>query len=731
MKKKDFVLCDNRGATMILVIISIAFVAILATLTLSLTMSNYQMKVVDQKSKANFYEAETAIDEIKAGLVKDTANALEEAYNAVMEQFLTTSESEKEEIFQQTFLDAITNELQDPYSFTTYNLSKLEEYITNPMVRLITPIGSNLLMQASLGSSGNVSSALTLKRVMVEYVDSNDYQSTITTDIVIQTPNLAFGTAIEQTSSPNFMDYGLLADNKITIDTAPGVRVNGNIYAGSNGINIMNNSSLLLDQATEIVTRGDIGVAGLSTLTVKNNPDLWVKNLEILRGNDTSNNTTIQIDGNCYVADDLMLNAKNSVVKINGEYYGYSYEADKSTDASNLLSPGYSSAIIINGENTNLDLSGLNKLFLSGRAYLNPHTDGNESELSQDNVLTGEALAVKGNQYAYLVPKEYIWCGTNPVSLNDYNNRPQVEVDFNKSVDSLDGLNIKDYVNGFLNIYYQASSSMGLVYYYLDFKSQEAANEYLQKYYAFYQPGTEIGIIDNRIAGYSSSIKLMDSLQSVLSAGNIFTYSDTTGKSDLIHNNVNPDDSGSNFVMEQMSQNLVNRYDTIQTTLKDTNTENIEVSDSVFQSIINDALIHSDNNNDPDFSDGIKKIVEGNYVVTIVENSKDSPYEITTDTSLPENGLSGIVIATGSVRVKSNFTGIILSGDEITLDAGVTVSSSPTTVESILKKNNNEINRYFKDIDFSDSDSNENDNTSTSIQAEDLIHYNNWEKNEE
>lgn len=49
---------NNKGAALISVMIAVAFVTILSTTLLYISMNNYQMKVVNSKSKENFYDAD-------------------------------------------------------------------------------------------------------------------------------------------------------------------------------------------------------------------------------------------------------------------------------------------------------------------------------------------------------------------------------------------------------------------------------------------------------------------------------------------------------------------------------------------------------------------------------------------------------------------------------------------------------------------------------------------------
>src|SRR5690606_8828174 len=180
------------------------------------------------------------------------------------------------------------------------------------------------------------------------------------------------------------------------------------------------------------------------------------------------------------------------------------------------------------------------------------------------------------------------------VTLENYNSRPShvAEVDYGKVSDH--NLKLSNYVDGYSKIFYQAGSQE-LVYYYLKFQSEEKANQYLQKYYEVYNAGEAIGIIDNRLKPYAKKIALGNSVESILSAGNIFTLNNA-GKSSLLANTINPDsstDGNLNPGLELLrltSANLAERYDSVQQNLIEYAKVAPYNSDSIF-----DTIIHTEN----------------------------------------------------------------------------------------------------------------------------------------
>lgn len=59
---------SNKGAALVTILIAITFVSIIATTLLTISLNNYQMKVVNTRSKANFYVAEQNLNIVTANI---------------------------------------------------------------------------------------------------------------------------------------------------------------------------------------------------------------------------------------------------------------------------------------------------------------------------------------------------------------------------------------------------------------------------------------------------------------------------------------------------------------------------------------------------------------------------------------------------------------------------------------------------------------------------------------
>ena len=55
---------DNKGITLLLAVVAVAFVGILAASIVSATTTNYKLKMMDKYSKETFYNADSIVEEM-------------------------------------------------------------------------------------------------------------------------------------------------------------------------------------------------------------------------------------------------------------------------------------------------------------------------------------------------------------------------------------------------------------------------------------------------------------------------------------------------------------------------------------------------------------------------------------------------------------------------------------------------------------------------------------------
>jgi hypothetical protein len=604
----------------------------------------------------------------------------------------------------------------------------ISSFMTNTPAELVIQPGDNIL-EKDCADPDNPK-FIKLRNISISYTDSEQLRTTLSTDIVISTPDYM---SMQAVCNPAFAQFGIIADNGILLNTAVDVAVNGCLYSGEGGILLDNSSFMNVTNAHKFITRGDIMVRERSRLKADSFSSVWARNIMTLTGSDTSDSTLIDISGSCYIADDVTLNARASSIKLSGEYYGYSFNtykdpvsSDPETDASG------SSAIIINGKDCTLDLSGLDIMFIAGRAYLDPGPGGSVTK----DIYTGESLSVKDGQYIYLVPARYLWCGINPVPKDvyeDYISGPQTEpeVDFDKAVEKEFPIRLQDYADGVSRLFCHLPGGQGYVYYYLKFKSHFHANEYITRYYELFKSGEwdDIIDIDRQIAGNADGILLNKDLRSMMSAGNIYTYNPSDASSLLPGNiDLNPDNGSTSdtlAALEGISNRLSMQYISLMHHLEPYSGKAAYDENSLFNSIIHTQNLLSD-------ITGFAVKTTGDYVIYIVNNAVGTHYEyefeIPYDPALPGMGRKGIVIATGTVRLSGSFEGLIIAGRDVKLESMASVNASESIVRKILAANNPDINRYFRSF-AGGTPKPGGEGESDLMDISSLISFTNWRRN--
>ena len=528
MKRKEFHYSNNnynedRGSTLITVIVAIAFVTILVSIILGTTVVNVRMKGIDRRTKDDFYYVEKALNDIYTGLGQELAKKAGDEYEEVFKKVGTKETNEEDDTIDFNLAEEAENEYRKSFMEQAYLLvdnldgaknkkvtkEKLKEYVvgdTDPPHITIDKDVSIVYQEKNGEETKSLSKAYrtVLKDVEISYTDSSGFRSTISTDIIINIPTVDFlGT------NADVSDYGLIANQGLYIDAEHGeVTIDGNVYAGTHdtsyslddffaeitdefshtpvfgGINIRNGKVTF--DGNYIISKGDINLAGNNPHIKVNSPEggkanlanLWFTSLRTISGAKITPvttpvpsphpNPTIDINANVFALNDMVLNADNSSAVIQGNYYGYNEgglsnilgKKDKRDDSAN-------SAIIINGSKAYLDMRSINNFVLMGKAYIDFTSDSQtvvESMGSLTQVVpTAEGVALKTNQQLYLVPPDFLK-GPNPVQSDSG--------EFNLSITESD---LKawfgySFLKNPFDVKYEVKTDEGSVYYdYLDF----------------------------------------------------------------------------------------------------------------------------------------------------------------------------------------------------------------------------------------------------------------------
>lgn len=749
---------QNKGSALIAVLIILTFVSVVALIITKITMTNIEMKEVQSSTRKNFYNTEDIMDMMKSGLSKISAEAVKESYADVLGKYsIYTSEGKNlQEQFQKEYLEKIEEKFWD--SNVAKNTSTED---LNPEQKLYTTAKYKIDVVKNCIAKENVSDDLDAKRecfktsesdakyeldykkgvfilknIKVTQEDSSGYGTEIKTDIVFEAPKIAIDKKFQTAA---FMKYALIADDKINASAA-NIKVSGNVYAGVNGIKSSEAGSNVTFTGDTIVTRGDIVSDNGASLTMNggNTSDagIWAQNIKT-----TGDGSKFSISGNSYIADDLSLDGMNSNVKLSGVYYGYNFqknygekENDKTNDAA------YNSSIIINGKNSTLDMKSLNVLRISGRTFI---SRGSSSSGNSD-IAMGESLAVRTNQLAYYVPVKYL-------DENSDDSAKKFTADGLKEYEK--AVNISD-IKGYLDTkkqvvayYYVVNELAGLdkpfVNYYLNFKTEQKANEFFEKYYK-----ANKSTVNANANIYASKDALIVDKNKILTLGGNILYrekadSQLEQKVALSTESADWDKDGAEF---KESANYAKKYKALQLGLttthegvtddnvritKDNKADEIEdkTQSSLFSYIVNEDRVREtvDANGDPNERVCIVKDEQetgstSHKVVVIADNKNNG-----TTYELPTNYNEGIIIATGDVKVDGSFKGLILSGGKIDFAANANVTSDEVLVSNLLQDvlNSDIFAGVINEDTYLDSGS------LGGVEIVDYISYENWKKNEE
>lgn len=758
-RKKPYI--NNQGSTIIIVLVAVSFIMILATLSLSMSAANVNMKSVERKAKENFYSAEMALDELKANLETELGELVRSVYTNTMIAYSDIPLGQRNEKFKKEFLAEYLSKYDLEGTITTNDLSSNKELrydcekLKNLLVKTkpytdMTNTTTNTL-EWMFNSRNTKEQYICFQNVTLKYVGENNYVSRIVTDIKVSIPDLNLETI---SNIPPFTEYGLIANTKLLVNHA-NAEVTGNVYAGEEGVVVDGGSTSLIVLANQIITKGAIKAYNGGNITLQDQDgnsnkyslDVWAANIEtdtVSRSETVSTTedakTKMELSGNFYISDDTTLNAPNSSVKYSGSYYGYGYGNTAET----------SSAMILNSKDSTLDLSNIVNLFIAGRAFIEP-ASGSTSLIANRNgfaskyVRTGEAISTKGNQAIYRLPDECIGVvkkngtrtsvGTNPLSVEEYqkllDSKDTLIVDTSYQL-PFSNKPLSDYVDAKdpYNIIFDQVNESSYVYFYPNFKDEESANQYFQDYYNSGDSSYREKLLQ-RMKEYNTTVIAPNNFNSSIGrktyAGNTVFY-DSKGKFVLDNNSVDAE-LPQQFVDEANDLTQMNKaYCTkLLPSLSGYTDEELKPCDTLFNSLI---IYESGEESKPGMKEllgGLKtKVFEnaeyGSFLLVDNQSSKQGENTFVLDSTVSDQ--VRVVIATGDVEVKRDFTGLIISKGTIKLQDGVKVKADAEKVFSLVS--NTDIKTVFRDYNSFGTDFKSTQNKE--IRMKDLITIENWKK---
>jgi hypothetical protein len=396
---------DVRGAALVYVIVAAAIILLLGAATTATAYANLRATQIQEKSDNNFYSADTVMNAIVGGLESDISIAYERAYIQVITQINTyVSDEAANEDFRIRYLNELNSILNDEaesfafYYSTSHIMGYVEDIFSDDVRYTVTALNGNNYLDVT-------DEGIVLRNLHVTYEDDNGYFDEISTDIKIAVPQVDLSLPLPETALDS-----IVIDDGLEMETGTGLIITGNTYINeresdsiyladneekNNAILLQLGSSLEIRTPMELIAGGLIKTNSNTNLilqgtdeTLKDENSIWTENFDFGRV------TNAFISGKIYVYDDLGINGSLCDVKLSGRYYGYS---KSNTNAD------HSSAINVNGAQTQLDIEELDRLVLGGSSYISTSTVTSDSYENDSDIQTGESLSVKSNQIAYLV----------------------------------------------------------------------------------------------------------------------------------------------------------------------------------------------------------------------------------------------------------------------------------------------------------------------------------------
>ncbi len=814
---------DNRGDALAMVIIVVAFVTVLASVLMFVSYSGYKMRQLDRRGKDTFYDAETVLDEINVGLQQEASAVLQASYEHIMENYAVYSSANARNIaFRNEYFTEMKKALEDGTTEGHYNIAKLRSYLSEASlgggtlddgtdvagdgtrrkflddgVTYGAIVESNVDYSAPAGTSETALPAgdprykirladatnpenntrIVLEDLKVSYIDPSGYVSIISTDISIGLPAFNFAQAA---SLPKLETCSLIANHGLVLGDSLGtvgqIEILGDVYAGTNpddaaapslqvgsdtfpvNVRFDRADGLVDEEQSLLVSQGDIGVAPGSRMNTER-MELWAQNLVL-------DSAVADLSGSTNLKNDLILDGTGSSVTLAGDYTGFGYigEINSGTgdgDGAADTSSNISSAIIINGRDSRLDLSGLTSLTISGRAYVSTGdgastgytaADGTAQTIeNKQDVMMGESLAVKSNQMIYLAPASAVGCRVNPdgtIGDSEYNCNPltlaQYEsmagnpgycmLDGTKAIPELGNRSLGDYIDQentstgpayVPQVVFQQTNAGPIVYCYLRFRDEDAANSYFADYY-----GINADQVDRYLRLYAQEIRMGDDMVYLNTAGNMLVY-DAAGSVDVV------DTLDSNLPEAKRTAILKdNIYNALTTKMIKSSGQitGLEQSRDVFSNIIDEAELLSIIAIKNAGSRVQLDTADGAYSMVL---TREPTYTI--DSAVASSSVR-IVVSTGNIVVKSDFTGLVIAKGTITVEDGAGITVKPIDAEifsDILYTKVDEfsddrdyylLNVFNDSVGFASSGTSAVDAGTSKVSVADLITYERWLK---
>lgn len=686
---------NNQGMSLVTVIIVIGFIAVLVSTLLMVSLMNLKMKRVNAYATDSFYSAEQVLDEINIGLQKDISDALSSSYSEILTNYADYDTQQKNTLLKTKYYEHLWDELGYYNTNFYYSTDILYDYLKDTTKwRGSDEEGYGAILRTTNQADTAIGQMITyedtgivLKGLIVYYKDAKGFISTIQTDIRLAYPDFDFAAS---TALPDVPKYSFIADGGFLFDRPGGgtLTLTGNAYADSASITATDTASkaqLLQNGMSQFIVKHDLELTN-SSFTNEKKGEIWAENIVAAGSN-------VTLLGNSNLSDDLNIKGNGTTITLAGIYNGFGNSLTDSTK---------SSAILVNGTNAVLDLSKLSRITLAGHAYVgsnskNVGTPGGTAEVEGNQIYTGESLAVKSNQLMYLIPSQCLWVsketgksvyGENPIALTakEYNELLAADdlTEVSLDVTAVGEENLSSYIKQVGGVAQPervfiptSDPNTTLVYYYMKFASEDAANNYFMKYYH-----ANKDTVDAYVSFYAKEIKFPNtqSLLRLRLAGNYLTGSKEEGyignatlytdASEKFSGNTQSDDQ----TFRALTTKLIKNYSEMTNLTK----EPSETEQIVFENIVDETAL----------DEFIDRFGTGNIcTVTDHVEGAETNAVLTKGSYTISDSKVHLVIAKGDVVVAvPDFKGMIIANGTVSVGAAVqTMTADEDLTKAVLR----------------------------------------------
>ncbi len=652
---------QNKGATIVTVLVSMFFLLTLTSIMVFMSFTALRIEQTEAVGIRGFYDGEALMDEIKVGMEKTMSDTLVEAYQTV---FSGTTKGDTVSFMLKT-LEGITS----PRNFVDqmgqnadgspryfYNTEFLRDFLlldgvsaSDIYIENLDNVDPDIISTIPIHLSGDMGvtvpghavpgfqnyglleydeNSMTFKGISVIYTDpETQIRTEITSDIVLSLPDEYFTSMAQAIGFSNAVDFCLIATENIITRPA---EFDGGVYANKFSTTTAGTTTI----HETLIARESLDISISNNLYINSIAEVWAGDITL----DNLATITSEDDSSIFIQNDLSLDGEGAKAEINGSLLGF---GDSTTN------PDESSSILLNGINTELDLSNTDFLMLAGHSFIMANEGG---------TLMGESISARPNQLAYLAPISILGnpeIVSNPLIITTPTNPshfPDIS-GLNKNTAIIGANSLNSYNADILQLTYPlAGTGQSAVYYFITFNDTDDANRYFIDYF---------GANSSEITGYLADYSKLSTVGGI------------------------PQVSG-NYIIE-------NGPDTFSLGNSDPiATESAEFVKQAFDNMVKNLSLASTNATDPykyliDIGE-IKNFTNQNASVNNIWEFTDSSGEVVAlfaDTDLTFDNIKypyvKLVVSTGEVTLNQNFAGMIISNQNINISSGATNISSDST----------------------------------------------------